>query len=130
MAFSVSTLAFADEPTAAINKIRKRLLGLDPPPSLFHYTSGDTSRKIANTRVLRATCVANLGDKEEIGHGAALVRDEIDHFIRAGHSGFPAEIFRRSGKANQTERTSFCCVFLFTQELQVSLGRVRPLLKV
>ncbi len=93
MSFGFSLIEFAEELASSINRIRLQLLGGPPPPILLHYTKEVGAKGIAASRILRATCAADLGDKDktEIEHGAELVRTLLKNDLR----GFPAEVLSR-----------------------------------
>jgi hypothetical protein len=84
MPFSTSPVGFANEVVAGINSIRLTLLGGSPPRFLFHYTSFAGVTGIAESRALRAFCVANQKDGSEIRYGAEIVDIELKKILREG----------------------------------------------
>jgi hypothetical protein len=54
------------------------------PPLLFHYTSAQGVIGIADSRVLRASCVADFADKTEIKYGVEILKDEVKRALRLG----------------------------------------------
>src|ERR1039458_8655715 len=84
MPFSTSPVGFANEFVAGINSIRLTLLGGSPPRFLFHYTSFAGVTGIAESRALRAFCVANQKDGSEIRYGAEIVDIELKKILREG----------------------------------------------
>jgi hypothetical protein len=79
----------AAEIAESIDTIKLRLSGGFPPHKLQHYTDFDGVVGIGTSRALRATCVADLGnrDQAEISYGAQLVSDEVKRRLER-HLGF------------------------------------------
>ena len=93
MSFTSWPLDFAREVAEAVHSIRRDLFGQYLPPALYHYTSLEGVLGIGNSRILRATCVEDLGDQAEIRHGMEMVLAEIQQKEDSGIACFPKMVF-------------------------------------
>jgi hypothetical protein len=80
LSFALKPVGLVSNLTETINRLRLEILGSNPPPMLFHYTSFRSAVSIVNSRCLRASCVSTLRDDKdnsEIHHGLEILREEI-----------------------------------------------------
>jgi hypothetical protein len=87
-------MAFVNDVGKAVDAIRLRLLGRSLPTELYHYTCFDTVLKIGNSRALRATCAADLGDTKEVKYGAELVQEQVERKVNSGAAEFPKMVLK------------------------------------